>query len=74
MKYIIQDVYHIAGERITNLLIGISDKDLVKNIPEWFYQPNKAFDGKSPFEVCKEGHPERLERKLMDILTAAQGA
>jgi hypothetical protein len=69
----IDDVYKVAGKYLTDLIIGVVDKDKVKNIPNWFYQPNNALKGKSPFELCEEGHSDELEKKLMDIITAAQG-
>ncbi len=70
--YTLHDVYKVAGEKITKLIITLTDKNKVSEVPNWFYTPNKGLNGKSPFEICKE-NPVRLETKLMDILTAAQG-
>ena len=72
-KYTIDDVYKIAGKDLTDLIIAVTDKDKVHMIPSWFYQSRSALGGKSPCEICNEGHPEKLEKMLMDILTAAQG-
>jgi len=75
--YTIDDVYRIAGKELVAKLRGIIDdkKNTDENIVEWFYKPNKFFENKSPFEICKE--PEgrsRLEKAIMDILNAAQGS
>lgn len=73
MKHTLDEVYKTAGKYLTDLIIGVFDKEQSENIPFWFYQPNTALNGKSPFELCNEGHPEELEKKLMDSVTAAQG-
>ena len=40
---------------------------------QWWYDSNKGLAGKSPDELCKEGKQNELEKKLMDIFTAAHG-
>lgn len=70
MKPTLDDVYESAGKNLTDKMIAITGE---KNIVEWFYEPNKAFDDKSPYDLCNEGNSNELERVVMDILTAAQG-
>lgn len=71
-QYTWQDVYNTAGENLAKKLLALNeDRD---SLIKWFYEPNKALKGKSPNEFCLEGKNKELEKKVMDILTAAQGA
>lgn len=47
-----------------------SEEDIVR----WFHAPNKALTMKSPRDLVYEKKLDVLIQKLMDVLTAAQGA
>jgi len=60
----------VAGEDLTRKMLGLIDNE--EDLISWFYSPNKFFDKKSPYDVLQED-PSKLEKVIMDILTAAQG-
>ncbi|MFH1455335.1 MAG: hypothetical protein ABIF40_00095 [archaeon] len=69
-NYTIEDIYKVAGEDLTRKMLGLIDNE--EDLISWFYSPNKFFDKKSPYDVLQED-PSKLEKVIMDILTAAQG-
>ncbi len=70
MKYTLDDVYGSAGKELTDKMLAVVGKE---NIVECFYKPNKGLDNKRPYDLCHEGNSGKLERAIMDILTAAHG-
>lgn len=69
MTLTLDDIYKIVGNDLADKLVVVVGKE---DIVEWFYEPNKALDGKSPRESHMKD-PHKLERVLMDILMGAQG-
>ena len=71
IKYTVDNIYEIAGKELTTAMLAVigTEEDLIK----WFYEPNKFYKNKSPYELCIEGEISRLEKTIMDILTAAHG-
>ena len=70
MKYILDNVYESAGKELTDKMIAVVGEE---NIVKWFYEVNKAFNNKSPYDLCEEGNSDELEKVVMDILTVAHG-
>ena len=71
MEYTLDNVYESAGKELTDKILSVVGKE---NIVNFFYEPNKAFEGKSPHDLCKEGNSNKLNEVMMDILTAAHGS
>jgi len=69
-EYTLTDIYEIAGNDLTEKMLAVIDDE--KDLISWFYTPNKFFDQKSPYDMVKED-PSKLEKAIMDILTAAHG-
>ncbi|MBR9683283.1 DUF2384 domain-containing protein [Candidatus Woesearchaeota archaeon] len=76
----LKEIYKVANQEL--MLPGENVKTLAdlaaavvgkENLVDFFYQPNKALNDKTPYELCKEGKSDLLELKLMDILTSAHG-
>ena len=57
-KYTLDDVRRDAGPDLTASLLRVVRAE---SIPTWFYQPNDAFEGKTPQELCLAGEHEKLE-------------
>jgi len=64
-EHTMANVRELAGD-LTNSFLKIMEESY---IPEWFYTPNKHFDGKAPNEVCEAGEAERLEHLCYQILS-----
>ena len=69
-QYTLEDIYDVAGTNLTEKMLAVVGDDALLS---WFYKPNEFFHQKSPYEVIKED-PSKLEKAIMDVLTAAQGA
>ncbi len=56
------------------LIKALMDEDTPdERIVEWFHSPNRALEMKSPKDLVYENKLDVLIKKLMDVLTAAQG-
>jgi len=58
-KHTIEDVRTLAGDSLTDRLLDVIKE---KAVVDWFYLPNKEFDGKSPYELCQSKDIEPIER------------
>ena len=70
----IDNVCSVAGKNLTDLLKECFNDN--QEIVDWFYKPNKSylFNGKSPFEYCKEGNADKLEAALINLATGNFGS
>jgi hypothetical protein len=63
-KHTLEEVCEVAGKELVEELAKVIQKDY---IPVWFYLTNPAFENKSPYEICKDGQKDRLERMIYDL-------
>ena len=64
IKHAIEDIKALAGEDITNRLLDIITE---RGIVNWFYKPNDAFKGRTPYELCQSGDAESLEHMCYQL-------
>ena len=66
----IEEITHILGKDLTEKFLGVVKKDA---FVKWFYNPNPGFDGKSAYQLCKEGKRGEVERVYEDIKSGSTG-
>lgn len=64
-NYSIEDIFNVAGKTLTEKMINVFSKE--DKAVNWFYQPNKLFDGKTPYDLCMEGKLAKIDIMLRKI-------
>ena len=65
-KYLTQKMYNSAGEDLLSHMLDVFDT-VEENALNWFYSPLIALGGKRPYDICKEGNFQEVEKILSRI-------
>jgi|NGEPerStandDraft_6_1074524.scaffolds.fasta_scaffold56021_2 uncharacterized protein (DUF2384 family) len=69
-----QREFWVKLDQVFTLLLALTDKhDKPASIRKWLNSPNRAMEMKKPIDLIYKGQLDTLIKKLMDVLTAAQG-